>query len=286
MTVIRHAQRQHSAKRVNAVNSTLIFTGPTARVIDYLVVASGGSGAGYGSSVGGGGAGGGGLLAGNVIGNQSVVFTITVGASSAGVGSNLSGVKGSNSSISSSALTAIAIGGGNGSFWIGDGPGNGGSGGGTTGASQGASAMIAGKGIYPGSTFVDGPRQGYDGALGTGQLGGTGCSGGGGGGATAAGSGSSGGAGYTSSISGTSTTYSSGGSGSAGGFGSSDVSATFGGGGRGATSSYSEGGGPGIVILRYPDSFPAASNTTGSPNVTVSGGYRIYKFTSSGTITF
>jgi hypothetical protein len=38
------------------------------------------------------------------------------------------------------------------------------------------------------------------------------------------------------------------------------------------------------VILRYPDSF-AAATTTGSPTVTVTGGYRIYQFTASGTIT-
>jgi hypothetical protein len=41
-----------------------------------------------------------------------------------------------------------------------------------------------------------------------------------------------------------------------------------------------------VVIIRYLDSYSVASNTTGSPNVTVSGGYKIYKFTSSGTITF
>jgi hypothetical protein len=40
------------------------------------------------------------------------------------------------------------------------------------------------------------------------------------------------------------------------------------------------------VILRYLDIYPAAASTTGSPTITVSGGYRIYKFTSSGTITF
>jgi hypothetical protein len=40
------------------------------------------------------------------------------------------------------------------------------------------------------------------------------------------------------------------------------------------------------VIIRYADTFATANSTTGSPNVTVSGGYRIYKFTSSGTITF
>jgi hypothetical protein len=39
------------------------------------------------------------------------------------------------------------------------------------------------------------------------------------------------------------------------------------------------------VIIRYPDTFIAASSTTGSPVVTT-GGYRYYKFTASGSITF
>jgi hypothetical protein len=38
--------------------------------------------------------------------------------------------------------------------------------------------------------------------------------------------------------------------------------------------------------LRYVDSYPAATGTTGSVTVTVSGGYRHYDFTSSGSITF
>jgi hypothetical protein len=40
------------------------------------------------------------------------------------------------------------------------------------------------------------------------------------------------------------------------------------------------------VILRYPDTYTAAASTTGSPTYTVSGGYRIYTFTGSGSITF
>jgi hypothetical protein len=40
------------------------------------------------------------------------------------------------------------------------------------------------------------------------------------------------------------------------------------------------------VIIRYADSIAAATSTTGSPTYTVSGGYRTYKFTASGSITF
>jgi hypothetical protein len=39
------------------------------------------------------------------------------------------------------------------------------------------------------------------------------------------------------------------------------------------------------VILRYSDNFGEAS-TTGSVNTSQSGGFRIYDFISSGTITF
>jgi hypothetical protein len=40
------------------------------------------------------------------------------------------------------------------------------------------------------------------------------------------------------------------------------------------------------VIVRYLSSNPAASSTTGSPSVVVSGGYRYYTFTGNGSITF
>jgi hypothetical protein len=45
-------------------------------------------------------------------------------------------------------------------------------------------------------------------------------------------------------------------------------------------------GGSGIVIIRYTDAYPAATSTTGSPTITVAGGYRVYQWTSSGSITF
>jgi hypothetical protein len=45
-------------------------------------------------------------------------------------------------------------------------------------------------------------------------------------------------------------------------------------------------GGSGVVIISYPDSFVPASATTGSPTITITGGYRIYTFNASGSITF
>jgi hypothetical protein len=67
-------------------------------------------------------------------------------------------------------------------------------------------------------------------------------------------------------------------------------SANTGGGGAGGSyiGSINSGGngGSGIVILRYPDTFRAATSTTGSPTITVAGGFRVYNFTASGSITF
>jgi hypothetical protein len=45
-------------------------------------------------------------------------------------------------------------------------------------------------------------------------------------------------------------------------------------------------GGSGIVIIRYADTYAAATSTTGSPTITVAGGYIVYQWTSSGSITF
>jgi hypothetical protein len=39
-------------------------------------------------------------------------------------------------------------------------------------------------------------------------------------------------------------------------------------------------------VIRYADTFDPAVATTGSPTYTVSGGYRIYQFTGTGSIKF
>ena len=61
-----------------------------------------------------------------------------------------------------------------------------------------------------------------------------------------------------------------------------------GGGGGGGGGNFGDGaaGGSGVVIIRYPNSFPDAVSTTGSPTFTNTAGYKTYKFTGSGSITF
>jgi hypothetical protein len=75
-----------------------------------------------------------------------------------------------------------------------------------------------------------------------------------------------------------------GGGGTAYGGGGTDNTGGGGGGGAGFVSG--QAGGSGIVIIRYLNTYPDATSTTGSPTFTNTGGYKIYKFISSGTITF
>lgn len=80
-----------------------------------------------------------------------------------------------------------------------------------------------------------------------------------------------------------------GGSGGTGGGGAANTSATAntgGGGGGGSNPQVAGAGGSGVVIIRYPDTFDAASATTGSPTITVTGGYRIYQWTTNGSVTW
>ena len=108
----------------------------------------------------------------------------------------------------------------------------------------------------------------------------------------------SGGAGLASGISGSSTWYAAGGGGSgfytgsrqngiggAWGVGIAGTANTGSGGGGGRNGAGGSGG-SGVVILRHPDAYPRAKFTTGGVIVTQTGGFWIYKYTSSGTIAF
>jgi len=78
-----------------------------------------------------------------------------------------------------------------------------------------------------------------------------------------------------------------GGDGSTGGGGTTQGPANFGGGGGGGDFATSGTyGGSGVVILRYANTYPDAVSTTGSPTFTNTGGYKIYVFNGSGSITF
>ena len=267
---------------------------PMPSTVEYLVVAGGGGGGGAGG--GGGGAGGYRTATGYSVSSGSTI-TVTVGAGGyAGVAT----LYGNGYAGSDSVFGSITSSGGGGGATEGVVAGSGGSGGGSGVQSNGAN------------------RQG-SGTVGQGNNGGNGGNpggGGGGGGAGAVGvtatnnNGAAGGDGLQSSISGTATYYAGGGGGAsynnpgtggAGGnggggagrglsnqIGENGSSNTGGGGGGGSktTAQYGGTGGSGIVIIRYPDTFIAATSTTGSPTITVAGGYRVYKWTSSGSITF
>ena len=156
--------------------------------VDYLVVA-GGAGGGAFYYAGGGAAGG--LLSATSYSISSGTYTVTVGAGGAAGVSSANGTSGANSVFGS--ITVTGGGGGQGNGATG---GNGGSGGGSN------AGGTAGKGIYPGSSYVSATRQGYDGGAGVGG-GASGSAGGGGGAGAVGGSGNSnvsGGAGGTGSL--------------------------------------------------------------------------------------
>jgi hypothetical protein len=272
-------------------STTPLLPPPTS--VEYLVVAGGGGGGGTATGTQGhGGGGAGGFRTGTLAVASGSALTVTVG------GGGAINTAGSNSVFSS----ITSAGGGLGSDARTTPGGNGGSGGGGSAGSAGASN--GGSGNTPSVS----PSQGSNGgnAFSNGSNG----YGGGGGGASAAGAtatngvGGVGGAGTASSISGSSVTYAGGGGGGAatgtegaggaggGGKGAGSTASvlgtanTGGGGGGGGNNQAGKAGGSGIVIIRYQDIYNFASATTGSPTVTTSGGYRIYTWTGSGSITF
>jgi hypothetical protein len=254
-----------------------------AVIAEILVVAGGGGG-----QNGGGGAGGLSYHSSKTL-TTGVTFTITVGGGGVGkvVNTGTAGTNGSDSVFD----TITSIGGGSSSSSQGS---NGGSGaGGYSGAGLGGSATQGNSGGAIGYGFA-------------GSGGGNGRAGGGGGAGAAAvdyataPNGQVGGDGrqYWDSD-GTLKYYAGGGGGrnygngtafagglGGGGTGDSSSGTANTGGGGGTSGGGSPNGGSGTVILRYPSTGPLASSTTGSPTVNATGGYRYYKFTGSGSITF
>jgi len=216
--------------KVASFTSSGTFTPSAAGFVEYLVVAGGGNGAGFGaSSVSGGGGGAGGYRTGYLAVTGGTGYSITVGAAA------------QNSVFSS--ITSIA--GGNGGAPT---PTVGGSGGGSGAASPSGAAGTSG--------------QGNAGGTGTGTWGVSTTRSGGGGGSSAAGAnsdgtnGGAGGAGTANNITGSSVTYAAGGEGvahtrnTAGTPGAANTG--NGGGGTGGSGGNSGGaGGSGIVIVRY-----------------------------------
>ena len=302
------------------INTTASRSSPTqigvnvTPTLDYLIV--GGGGGGGGNRGGGGGAGG--YVEG--IGYQVAfgqAITITVGASGAAGTENSNGGNGGNSSIASTyggTVTAYGGGGGGNNFTatggnsINGNNGGSGGGGGMTNASSGGG--LGGVGVYSGSTYINAARQGFNGGSGstndtnagggggamtaggnaTTSVGGNGgrgrewrdgvtYAGGGGGGANSAGTGGTGGTGgggngFTGSTPPVAGTPNTGGGGGGGGDG---------GGGPAAAGA---AGGTGVVIVAYSTIYPVAASTTGTVVNTTVNGYRYYKFTTDGTITF
>jgi hypothetical protein len=230
-----------------------------------------------------------------------VTYTVTVG------GGGGPGLQGGNSSIAGSGITTITSlgGGGGGHSSYGDnGYGNGGCGGGNSVSAAWTAQRTnrlgtAGQG-YDGGTWYGQYSQGVYDEIAAG-----------GGGAGSQGGAAGMGRGAKSSITGSSVGYSGGGasiwhsrtsgqvnqvatnvadetntqvnantiygSGNATG----NALANRGGGGK-----YTQNGGSGVVIIRVLEGFPVATTTGAGTVVTTSGGYRIYTFNASGSITF
>ncbi len=300
----------------------ILLTIPPTFTIEYLLVGAGGGGSyGHDTFYGGSGGGAGGAFSGSSV--VSSGYAITVGTGGTGGTVSTAATNGGDTVlISAFAETYTALGGGfgaqaNGSPEINYG-GNGGSGGGGS-YFNGNNPAANGIGLQPSSA-----TGGYGNDSGTGYVGnGYGASGGGAGTAGYAYNDAvnpgQGGSGYlfsSFSIYGTDASNSTapssgkgyfagggaagnwsnrgaraggvgGGGGSIDGPGASGLANTGGGGAGGGGDNYNGGdGGSGIVIMRYSSAYPAAGATSGSPTVTVTGGYRYYMWANSGTINF
>jgi hypothetical protein len=302
---------------VDATQGWISYSNVSSAIIDqtfpieYAVVSGGGGG---GNSQTGGGGGGGGMLNGSATLFRGSTYSITIGGGGAGkafVGSGSQGNDGTASVFNS--LSPVPGGGGGGNGVTGR---DGGSGGGRGATNQSSNwglgtagqgnrgglgfdgtvaVTLAGGGGGAGAVGGDAGQtnNGNAGAGGAGREWPTGSGtyyAGGGGGGTDRGGGSgvysgNGGAGGTGG-GGAGGRYLTPGGGGVNGNGFDGSANTGGGGGGLGLGTTSGAGGSGVVIIRYADTYAAATSTTGSPTVSVSGGYRTYKFTGNGSITF
>jgi hypothetical protein len=280
---------------------------------DYAVVAGGGGGGGSKETPAGGGGGAGGMKTGTATAIAfGTVFTVTVGGFGAGGSGQAAGSQGGTSSLAATGFTTVSTtGGGGGAAFNNKAGTTGGSGGGGSGlviTTGYAGTSGEGSAGGDGANQAGGGGGGKGGAGGNGNavttyvggVGGTGsewpassgtyyAGGGGGGGSAILQSGSYAGGAGGSGVGGAGSASGNNGSVSNGTAGTINTGGG-GGGGGGSNSGFQTvnggNGGSGVVIIRYADTYPAASATTGSPTITVSGGYRTYKFTDSGSITF
>jgi hypothetical protein len=241
-----------------------------------LVIAGGGGGA-SGFSAGGGG-GGGGVIQTTTTISPGTAYTVTVGPAGAHNGGGVaSTMNGGASSFIGTGVSLTAIGGGGG------------------GAGANGTANAGGAGGSGGGGGYQASLGNGSGGAGTASQGNTGGSagsnkGGGGGGAGGVGNyyGSFYGGGFEQGVGGDGAlTFLGSANGDQIGTGGSaglqgSMPGTYGHGGTVSGSAPTAG----VVAIRYADSIAAASATTGSPTITVAGGYRRYVFTASGSITF
>jgi hypothetical protein len=239
-------------RKTNANGTTDSVASSSIRVpvsIEYVVVAGGGGGGGgVPGDTSGSGAGAGGMILGTAVITPGVTTTVTVGGGGGGGATYANGSQGGASQFGS--LTQC-IGGGHGSRSYNPG-GGGGSGGGAGAYSYSPGAGTAGQGN--GGANNGGPGGGKSGTP----------------------------TGLATSITGTSVTYATGGS---GGTNAPGTAETGNGGGGGSNTETGKNGGSGVVIIAYSDTVAAATATTGSPTSPTRSGYRVYRWTGSGSIT-
>lgn len=260
---------------------------PAVFMVEYLLVAGGGSGGTHVNnnyaSAGGGGAGG--VKTGFSFATRGFNYPVVVGAGGIAPSVLSVGADGGSSSFQAESV----LGGGGGGVYVNPGR-SGGSGGGGGGATAAGGAGTAGQGFAGGNATTNSAGGGGGGAS---QVGSNGSAAGGG----------KGGDGVSSSITGVAITYAGGGGGGAnataagaggsggggtGGANSGGIGANgtngLGGGGGGQGSGPNAGGkggngGSGVVIIRYLG-LPRATGGT----ITQVGGYTIHTFTTSGTL--